>query len=291
MVVQLAVKCYWLKPMFIHHFLDLSTKKSPIFVFYEQGRVGLSHLNSITCFLVFFSFFFCNFFKDHHHPPLNPPLLYNMAPAATTEENKKIIRIGTRKSQLALVQTEIVRNCLQTGFPEYEFQVISMSTTGDRILDVALSKIGEKSLFTKELEVALMDGRVDLVVHSLKDLPTVLPEGMYLGAVMEREDPNDALVLSPKFQGHTLATLPAGSVIGTSALRRVAQLKRKYPHLVYKDVVRFFNGCYTEIYKQKLTKSIFHYSHLLNSVVICKFFSISGRGVIKEVLLIASNLL
>lgn len=152
------------------------------------------------------------------------------------EDEKRVFRIGTRKSQLALVQTEIVKNCLQKTFPQYEFLVEAMSTTGDRILNVALSKIGEKSLFTKELEVALEDGRVDLVVHSLKDLPTVLPEGMYLGAVMEREDPNDALVLSPKFAGHTLATLPAGSVVGTSALRRVAQLKRKYPHLVYKDV-------------------------------------------------------
>lgn len=152
------------------------------------------------------------------------------------EEERKVIRIGTRKSELALVQTEIVRNCLQTTFPQYEFVAVPMSTTGDRILNVALSKIGEKALFTKELEVALEDGRVDLVVHSLKDLPTVLPEGMYLGAVMEREDPNDALVLAPKFEGHTLASLPAGSVIGTSALRRVAQLKRRYPHLVYKDV-------------------------------------------------------
>lgn len=163
-----------------------------------------------------------------------------MAQIATTETSKKIIRIGTRKSQLALVQTEIVRACLEQQFPEYEFQVTSMSTVGDRVLNVALSKIGEKSLFTKELELALEDGRVDLVVHCLKDLPTVLPEGMYLGAVMEREDPNDALVLAPKYQGHTLATLPAGSVVGTSALRRVAQLKRKYPHLVYKDVVNYW---------------------------------------------------
>ncbi|KAI7905633.1 porphobilinogen deaminase [Cokeromyces recurvatus] len=148
---------------------------------------------------------------------------------------RKIYRIGTRKSQLALVQTEIVRKHLQDNFPDLEFLIEPMSTTGDRILNVSLSKIGEKSLFTKELEVALAEGRVDLVVHSLKDLPTVLPDGMFLGAVMERENPNDALVLSPKFKGHTLATLPKGSVIGTSSLRRVAQLKRRYPHLVFKD--------------------------------------------------------
>ncbi|CAO3599338.1 unnamed protein product [Absidia cylindrospora] len=111
-----------------------------------------------------------------------------------------------------------------------------MSTTGDKILDVALSKIGEKALFTKELEVALEDGRVDFVVHSLKDLPTTLPEGMHLGAVTERENPHDALVLKDSFKDHTLASLPAGLVIGTSSLRRVAQLQRTYPHLVYTDV-------------------------------------------------------
>lgn len=144
-------------------------------------------------------------------------------------------RIGTRKSALAMVQTEFVRDSLQKEFPSYKFEIVPMSTTGDRILDVALSKIGEKSLFTKELEVALADKRVDFVVHSLKDLPTVLPEGMYLGAVLERENPHDAVVLHEKHKGATLATLPAGSVIGTSSLRRVAQLKRKYPHLAFTD--------------------------------------------------------
>lgn len=112
-----------------------------------------------------------------------------------------------------------------------------MSTLGDRVLDVALSKIGEKSLFTGELELALLGGRVDLVVHSLKDLPTVLPEGLTLGAILKREDPSDAVVMSEKNKGMTLATLPEGSVIGTSSLRRVAQLKRAYPHLKIMDVV------------------------------------------------------
>ncbi|KAI9010309.1 porphobilinogen deaminase [Phycomyces nitens] len=144
--------------------------------------------------------------------------------------------IGTRKSELAMVQTHLVRDILQKKFPQHTFSVQSMSTSGDRILDLALNKIGEKALFTKELEVALEDGRVDLVVHSLKDLPTVLPEGMYLGAVLERENPHDALVLAPGLDGHTLATLPKGSVVGTSSLRRVAQLKRRYPHLVFDDM-------------------------------------------------------
>lgn len=150
---------------------------------------------------------------------------------------KTTYTIGTRRSQLALVQTEIVRAELSKLYPEYEFKIEAMSTTGDKILNVALSKIGEKSLFTKELEVALEDGRVDFVVHSLKDLPTTLPPGMFLGAVMERENPNDALVLSEKYKGYTLATLPEGSVVGTSSLRRVAQLKRRYPKLIFKDVV------------------------------------------------------
>jgi hydroxymethylbilane synthase len=112
-----------------------------------------------------------------------------------------------------------------------------MSTTGDKILNQALSKIGEKALFTKELEVALENKSVDLVVHSLKDLPTLLPPNMFLAAIMEREDPNDALVLNERSKMYDLATLPEGSVIGTSSLRRVAQLKRRYPHLKFIDVV------------------------------------------------------
>ncbi|CAO3633264.1 unnamed protein product [Mucor fragilis] len=153
-----------------------------------------------------------------------------------TSEQKKTFVIGSRKSQLALVQTYIVRDTLQSLFPQYEFKIETMSTTGDKILNQALSKIGEKALFTKELEIALENGTVDFVVHSLKDLPTVLPEGMFLGAIMERENPNDALVLNERNKGNTLSTLPAGSVIGTSSLRRVAQLKRRYPHLSFTDV-------------------------------------------------------
>ncbi|KAI8328576.1 porphobilinogen deaminase [Chlamydoabsidia padenii] len=152
------------------------------------------------------------------------------------QQQQRTFRIGTRKSQLAMVQTQLVCSTLKSLYPQHKFEIVAMSTTGDRILDVALSKIGEKALFTKELEVALEDGRVDFVVHSLKDLPTTLPEGMYLGAVMERENPHDALVLSEKHKDATLASLPAGSVIGTSSLRRVAQLKRAYPHLVFSDV-------------------------------------------------------
>lgn len=112
----------------------------------------------------------------------------------------------------------------------------TMTTMGDRVLNISLPKIGEKSLFTKDLEDALKNGVVDFVVHSLKDLPTCLPDGMAIGAVLEREDPRDALVLAKHHEGKCLRTLPKGSVIGTSSLRRTAQLSRKYPHLEVHDI-------------------------------------------------------
>lgn len=111
-----------------------------------------------------------------------------------------------------------------------------MTTVGDRVLNQSLPKIGEKSLFTKDLEDALTNGGVDFVVHSLKDLPTSLPCGMAIGAILKREDPRDALVLNEKYKGETLASLPKGSVIGTSSLRRSAQLARDYNHLIVCDI-------------------------------------------------------
>lgn len=151
-------------------------------------------------------------------------------------EAKNVIRVGSRKSELALIQTNYVIDCLKKVNPEKEFTVVTMTTLGDRILDVSLPKIGEKSLFTKDLEDALRNDTVDFVVHSLKDLPTTLPDGLAIGAVFEREDPRDALVLREDFKDHTLATLPEGSVIGTSSLRRTAQLRGSYPQLSVADV-------------------------------------------------------
>ncbi|XP_045432179.1 porphobilinogen deaminase isoform X2 [Pipistrellus kuhlii] len=148
----------------------------------------------------------------------------------------RVIRVGTRKSQLARIQTDSVVAMLKTLNPGLQFEIIAMSTTGDKILDTALSKIGEKSLFTKELEHALERNEVDLVVHSLKDLPTVLPPGFTIGAVCKRENPYDAVVFHPKFVGKTLETLPEKSVVGTSSLRRAAQLQRKFPHLQFKSI-------------------------------------------------------
>ncbi len=146
------------------------------------------------------------------------------------------VRISSRKSQLALVQTHWIQAELQKAHPDRQFDVVTMSTQGDKILDVPLAKIGDKGLFTKELEVSILAKQSDLAVHSLKDLPTHLPEGLILGAITEREDPADALVVHEKLKDKNLATLPSGTVVGTSSLRRLAQLRHYYPHLTFKDV-------------------------------------------------------
>ncbi len=150
--------------------------------------------------------------------------------------SQRTIRIGSRKSQLALVQTYWVKEELEKHFPNIQFEVETMSTQGDKILDVALAKIGDKGLFTKELEVGMLNNQTDFAVHSLKDLPTNLPEGLMLGCVSKRVDPADALVVNEKNQDKQLETLPAGSVIGTSSLRRLAQLRHHFPHLTFKDI-------------------------------------------------------
>jgi hydroxymethylbilane synthase len=136
----------------------------------------------------------------------------------TVSTSPRTIRIGSRKSQLALVQTYWVQQELQKHFPDRTFEVETMSTQGDIILDVALAKIGDKGLFTKELEVGMLEKRTDLAVHSLKDLPTNLPEGLMLGCVTKRVDPADALVVHEKHKDKQLDTLPEGAVIGTSSL-------------------------------------------------------------------------
>ena len=117
-----------------------------------------------------------------------------------------------------------------------------MTTEGDKNQSQALYLIGGKALWTKELEVGLLDGSIDLIVHSLKDVPTTLPEGCAIGAILEREDPRDALVVKEGLEYKTLEELPAGSIVGTSSVRRVAQLKRLFPKLEFRDVVRtYFN--------------------------------------------------
>ncbi|KAG8190135.1 hypothetical protein JTE90_026703 [Oedothorax gibbosus] len=146
------------------------------------------------------------------------------------------IQIGSRKSQLALFQTNFVADLLKKKHANISYDIVSMTTIGDKILDVALSKIGEKSLFTKELEVALEKKEVHMVVHSLKDLPTTLPPGMVIGAVCKRENPYDVVVFSPDYSCKSLKDLPEGSTIGTSSLRRIAQLKRNLPNMKFESV-------------------------------------------------------
>jgi len=146
------------------------------------------------------------------------------------------LRIASRRSQLAMVQTNWVKAELEKAHPGLTITVEAMATQGDKILDVALAKIGDKGLFTKELEAQMLVGRAEIAVHSLKDLPTNLPEGLMLGCITEREDPADALVVNAKNADHKLDTLPEGAVVGTSSLRRLAQLRHHYPHLSFKDV-------------------------------------------------------
>jgi hydroxymethylbilane synthase len=153
-----------------------------------------------------------------------------------TANAQRTVRIGTRKSQLALVQTYWVKGELEKHFPQINFEVEEMSTQGDKILDVPLAKIGDKGLFTKELEVGMLERQTDFAVHSLKDLPTNLPEGLMLGCVTARVDPADALVVNVRYRDKKLETLPTGAVIGTSSLRRLAQLRHYYPHLEFKDI-------------------------------------------------------
>ena len=138
--------------------------------------------------------------------------------------------IATRESRLALWQAEHVRDLLQQRFGR-QVDLLGMTTQGDQILDRALSKVGGKGLFVKELEVALEAGRADLAVHSLKDVPMELPEGFVLAAVLEREDPRDAFVTRPGITATNLAELPEGAKVGTSSLRRRAQLRALRPDL------------------------------------------------------------
>lgn len=144
-----------------------------------------------------------------------------------------ILTIASRESALAMWQAEHIRDRLRALHPACTVNILGMTTRGDQILDVTLSKIGGKGLFVKELEVALEAGRADLAVHSMKDVPMELPPGFELAVIGEREDPRDAFVSN---QYEKLSMLPPGSVVGTSSLRREAQLRARYPHLQVKPL-------------------------------------------------------
>lgn len=136
------------------------------------------------------------------------------------------IRIGTRKSRLALIQTELVKEKIETAFPEAEVELVKLSTKGDELLDRALTSFGGKGVFTRELEEALLSGEIDLAVHSAKDMPMEFPKGLCIGAVLKRADVRDVFVTT---SGIEAAALPAGSVVGTSSLRRELQIKSINP--------------------------------------------------------------
>ncbi len=131
------------------------------------------------------------------------------------------IRIGTRGSALALWQAEWVKSELEKKYPEITISLVRIKTTGDKILDVSLANVGGKGLFVKEIEEALLAGEIDLAVHSMKDVPTVLPDGLHLGAITRREDSRDVLISQ---NGMNFSDLPKGAKVGTSSLRRQAQL-------------------------------------------------------------------
>ena len=165
------------------------------------------------------------------------------SPADGVLDPSQTITIGTRRSKLAMVQTHIVADALKKAFPSNTYKIHGMDPLGDKDKLTALYNFNAKSLWTSELEALLETGQLDLIVHSLKDMPTQLPKGLVLGAVFPREDPRDALVLK---SGSTvepgsgaqkiLSSLPAGSIVGTSSLRRIAQMKKAYPHLKFADV-------------------------------------------------------
>ena len=135
-----------------------------------------------------------------------------------------VIRIGSRESRLAVVQAEIIRDRIQELRPQVSIEIVTMKTTGDRILNQSLEKIGGKGLFVKELDAALLEGRIDLAVHSLKDMPAETPEELPILAYGKREDPRDVLVYRPGRK-----CVPENGLIGTSSRRRMVQLERLYP--------------------------------------------------------------
>ena len=145
----------------------------------------------------------------------------------------KRIKIGTRSSALALWQANWVKASLKNVFPQYDFELAHIKTQGDSVSDVPLANMGGDGIFVKQIEIALLDGSVDLAVHSMKDLPTILPDGLVIGAIPERANPADALISK---NGLNFLQLPPGAKIGTGSLRRRAQLLHARSDLIIKDI-------------------------------------------------------
>ncbi len=147
--------------------------------------------------------------------------------------SKRIVRLGTRKSLLAMTQSRWVKEQIEAAWPDVAVELVKVVTKGDKILDVPLAKVGGKGLFVKEIEEAMLDGRVDFAVHSLKDVPAELPQGLEVTVFPKREDPRDVLITP---HGSSLDDLPEGAVVGTSSLRRMAQLRALRPDLEIKTL-------------------------------------------------------
>ncbi len=145
----------------------------------------------------------------------------------------RTLKIATRKSPLALWQANFVKDRLEVLHPDLQVELVPMSTQGDKILDTPLAKVGGKGLFVKELETAMLEGRADIAVHSMKDVPVEFPDGLGLHTICEREDPRDAFVSNHFNQ---IDELPQGAVVGTSSLRRQCQLRAARPDLVIRDL-------------------------------------------------------
>jgi hydroxymethylbilane synthase len=143
------------------------------------------------------------------------------------------IKIGTRGSKLALWQADWVKSALEKKFPSTPVELITIKTQGDKILDVPLAKVGGKGLFVKEIEQALLTRQIDIAVHSMKDMPADIPEGLCIGAIPERENPADVFISR---NGAGFSELAAGSVIGTSSLRRGAQLRHARADIVIRSI-------------------------------------------------------
>lgn len=178
------------------------------------------------------------------------------------EVDEPIVKIGTRGSPLALAQAYMTRDLLKKNFPELAedgaLEICIIKTTGDKVLDQPLADIGGKGLFTRELDVALLDGRIDIAVHSMKDVPTYLPEGTLLPCMLPREDVRDAFI-SVKYDD--LSELPDGALVGTASLRRQSQLLNKFPKL---ECVNFRGNVQSRIRK------------LQEGVVDCTLLAIAG---------------
>lgn len=184
----------------------------------------------------------------------------------TSSATRSTFTLASRGSKLAQVQTHGVLASLSAAHPSLDFQTAWITPEGDRNKEQALYLLGGKALWTKELEVALLQDEVDMLVHCLKDVPTVLPPGCEIAAILEREDPVDSLVVKAGAPWKSLEDLPDGSVIGTSSVRRVAQLRRAFPKLTFLDCVRALHS--------SLYTSAHHNSDY--SAEICMFKSVTS---------------